>query len=314
MNSRLEALIKRGYSKELVEELALFTNEELEYASFYAFKHISRGCIPVSNPTAFFIGGQPGSGKTVMSMNLKNELKNSIEIGIDNYRMYHPRYLEIEKCIKEHWKNREETINDTPGNDIADFTHFFAGAMTDKLIEMGKNNKYNMLLEWGMREPNGPLKCMEDLKTSNYNNIVLFVATNKEVSYQACSLRTHIMKDSKHIIRKVPKSFHDYSVSTLPDSINQIYNVGKDKNIIDYMAIVNRNNEIVWDNKLIELPGTVYYNYLNNQDYIDKNNSLFALKTNERELEGLEINDLKGIKEFITYIDPEILNEKNTVK
>ena len=225
MNSRLEALIKKGYPRELVFELAGFTDEELDYASKSAFAHISRNCNPVDSPRAFFVGGQPGCGKTVMSMNLKNEIENIIEIGIDNYRMYHPRYLEIEKTIREFWKDKKETINDTPGNDIANFTHYFAGAMTDKLIEMGKNQKYNMILEWGMREPIGPLNCMKDLKESGYNNIVFFVSANKDASYEACNLRYEIMKDSNRIIRKVPKDFHDYCVETLPDSINKIYNV-----------------------------------------------------------------------------------------
>ena len=99
MNSRLEALIKKGYPRKLVFELSSFTDEELEYASKCAFEHISRNCTQVSSPKAIFIGGQPGCGKTVMSMNLKNEIENIIEMGIDNYRMYHPKYLEIEKCI-----------------------------------------------------------------------------------------------------------------------------------------------------------------------------------------------------------------------
>ncbi len=211
MNSRLEALVNRGYDINDVLSLSSYTPLELQYASDVAFKHISRNCRSVDSPNAIFVGGQPGCGKTVMSMKLKNSIDNSLEIGIDNYRMYHPHYLEIEECIRRHWVNRVETENDTPGNDIADFTHFFAGAMTDKLIEMGKMNKFNMILEWGMREPNGPLACMKDLKDNGYNNVVLFVAAHKDISYNACEIRADIMKNNKHIIRKVPKNFHDYN-------------------------------------------------------------------------------------------------------
>ena len=96
MNSRLQALINRGYPRDIVIKLASFTDKELEYASNSAFNHIARNCSKVTNPSAIFIGGQPGCGKTVMSMKLKNEIKNAVEIGIDNYRMYHPNYLEIE--------------------------------------------------------------------------------------------------------------------------------------------------------------------------------------------------------------------------
>lgn len=318
MNSRLEALIKRGYPREIVLELSSFTEEELEYASNCAFDHISRNCNPAEKPNAVFIGGQPGCGKTVMSMKLKNSIDNSLEIGIDNYRMYHPNYLKIEECIRKHWENREENSNDTPGNDIADFTHFFAGAMTDKLIEMGKMNKFNMILEWGMREPNGPLACMKDLKDNGYNNVVLFVATHKDISYQACEIRADIMKNNRHIIRKVPKNFHDFSVSTLPDSVDTIYNSRCKENFIDYMAIITRDNKIIWEDKNRISPRVIYSNCLNVANYINEinNNMFFAYKTNKRELQGLtnKINDLERLKQEIIYMNPSVFNILNKIK
>lgn len=119
MNSRLQALIDRGYDKELVLQLSSYAEEDIKYATNEAFKHISRNCKPVSKPASVFIGGQPGSGKTILSYEINEYNKNTLVIGIDNYRMYHPNYLKIEECIKEHWKNKQETINDSPGNDMA---------------------------------------------------------------------------------------------------------------------------------------------------------------------------------------------------
>ena len=288
MNSRLESLINKGYPRELVFKLASFADEELEYASKCAFEHISRNCNPVDNPTAIFVGGQPGCGKTVMSMDLKNQMENVIEIGIDNYRMYHPKYLEIEKTIREFWKDKKESINDTPGNDIANFTHYFAGVMTDKLIEMGKKQKYNMILDWGMREPDSPLKCMKDLKEKKYNNLVFFVNTNKELSYEACNMRYDIMKESNRIIRKVPKDFHDFCVETLPDSINKIYKIGVGNKLIDYMAIVKRNNKVIWDLNSKEMPGEIFKLGMNEVNSV-KNNSVVAENINNKEMQGLGI-------------------------
>lgn len=289
MNSRLESLIKRGYSLDEVKELSNFTIEDLEYASKSAFEHISRNCYKVDDPKAIFIGGQPGCGKTVMSMQLKNKIKNVIEIGIDNYRMYHPNYLKIEKCIRNHWKDKKETINDTPGNDIADFTHEFAGAMTDKLIELGENSSYNMILEWGMRDPVAPLKCMEELKGKGYNNTVLFVLTYKELSYEACNIRFNIMKNSRHIIRKVPKDFHDLAIKTLPDSINTIYNDGYSEKIIDYMSLKTRDGKEIWNDSSKELPGMIFDKYVNNNIISINNNNNLAIKTVKNEMIGLHI-------------------------
>ena len=306
MNSRLEALIKRGYPKEDVIRLSSFTESELEYACNMAFEHISRRCTPVDNPSAIFIGGQPGSGKTVLSMELKNKIGNAIEIGIDNYRMYHPHYLEIEKYIREFWKNKTETINDTKGNDIADFTHYFAGVMTDKLIEMASCKGYNLLLEWGMREPTAPLKCMGNLKRIGYNNTVIFVSTYKGISYEACNLRSDIMKNSNHIIRKVPKSFHDYSVSTLPSSVGTIYKEGYSNHIIDYMALISRDGKVVWDDKSKSNPKDIYEEYLNNPELSKdiKNDFTLSYKSNLKEMEGLN--------QQVVLVVPEILNMVKT--
>lgn len=295
MNSRLQSLIERGYSKDEVIKLSSFTDEELRYASECAFEHISRGCTPSNDKFAIYIGGQPGCGKTVLSMDLKNKFGNAIEIGIDNYRMYHPRYLEIEKCIKEHWKNRKETINDTPGNDIADFTHFFAGAMTDKLLEKASLEGYNLLIEWGMREPSGPLNSMTMMKDKDYSNTVIFVATHKDISYSACKLRSDVMKDSLHIIRKVPKNFHDYCVETLPDSLEIIHNEGLKNNVIDYMCLITRDNKVIWDNKFKINPKDIYISALNDNanKLILDNDAIIALNNSKKELSNLENSHVK---------------------
>ena len=297
MNNRLLSLINRGYSETDIIELAAFTEEELEWATNIAFERISRNCGPVENKTAIFIGGQPGSGKTVMSMDLKKEIVNAVEIGIDNYRMYHPRYLEIEKCIKEHWKNRTETENDTPGNDIADFTHFFAGAMTDKLMEKCSKLGYNLILEWGMREPTGPLKSMKELKEKGYNNIVLFVSTHKEISYEACKQRADVMFNDNHIVRKVPQSFHDYSVETISKSVDRIYEEGYRYGIIDYMALVNRKGNVLWDDKHQTLPGHIYNNYLQNKELSNdiENNPYVSYINSKKEISFIEEKEYTNI-------------------
>ena len=127
---------------------------------------------------------------------------------------------------------------------------------------------------------------MKVLKENGYNNTVLFVSTNKDVSYEACTLRYEIMKDSNRIIRKVPKDFHDYCVETLPDSINRIYNEGIKDNLVDYMAIVKRNNEVVWDLNNKETPGDIFKLGLDDINKT-KNNHNVAEDINKKEMIGL---------------------------
>ncbi len=310
MNSRLQSLIDRGYSYEDVITLSSYTEDDLNYAVMAAFKHLTQGCEKVSEPKTIYIGGQPGSGKTVLSMELKNSMKNYVEIGIDNYRMYHPNYLKIEECIRKYWKGKKESINGSPGNDIADFTHMFAGAVTDKLIELcslvdENGYAFNILMEWGMREPYGPLQTMSDLKIKGYDNIVLFLATPGYLSYDACNLRSDVMKNSKRIIRKVPKYFHDLCVNTLPKSVDKIYELGFKDSVIDYMAIVSRDGRVLWDNNSKEMPGQVYEEKLSEERTKHYNDEIRAIVGNNREMIGLQASKerLNKIKDIVLLFD-----------
>ena len=315
MNNRLQALVDRGYSKEEVLWLSSYSEDDIGYCVERAFQHISRNCTRVKNPNSFFIGGQPGCGKSVLSMKIKSNFQNILEIGIDNYRTYHPNYLEIEKCIRRHWNGRTITENDSPGNDIADFTHWFAGDMMDRLIKKGyekdsEGKSFNMVLEWGMRTPEKPLETMEILANNNYFNNVIFVATNKITSMDACNVRANVMKNSNRIIRKVPKSFHDLSINTLPQSLNEIYNVGQAKGIINSFIITNRNGELIWSTNDQRNPMEVYSNYINspkifNEDYNSEN---LSKKTTKNELIGIydQLEKLKKEQYYFTVINPQL--------
>lgn len=324
LSGRLEALISRGYPREDVIRLSSYTKEEFDFAKSVAFSRITKDCTPVKNPICIYVGGQPGCGKSCLSLNIKNSAKNIVEIGIDNYRTYHPHYLEIEEYIKQHWKGKKESANDTPGNDIADFTHQFAGAMMDELVDMASkridNKSYNMVLEWGMREPSGPLKSMEDLKNKGYYTSVVFVCVNKDISLEACNIRADIMKDNNHIIRKVPPVFHQLCVDTLPDSINRIFQEGKSKKIVDNMNLCMRDGKLVWNTSSKEMPGVIFNKYLHNFDLTKdyQNSNLLASINNNKESNGIynKIEELKQLKEEVinVYFNEEMLKNYYNVE
>ncbi len=328
--NRERNLVNRGYDIDVIRHLCNYTEEEVKDAVDAILARITLNCNRVSNPTCTYIGGQPGVGKSSTLMRTKlNYLEDGVvEIGIDNYRMYHPRYLEMEEEIKKHWANREQSENDTPGNDIADFTHSFAGEVTDLLVDrvstLEDGKAFNILFEWGMRTPEGPLKTMKELKDKGYNNIVDFVVVYKDISLEACKLRADIMNTGNHIVRRVPSSFHELCVNTLPDSCNAIYKSGKiDNDFIDKFLITTRDGNIVWNSDNIKtLPGEMLKEYLNNPNLsINYSNDVeFAKKAFLNESEGLESNSrldrLKKLKEEISdivMINPDIIR-KNSMK
>lgn len=329
LTNRERDLVNRGYDIDVIRHLCNYTEEEVKDAVDAIFARITLNCNRVSNPTCTYIGGQPGVGKSSTLMRTKlNYLEDGVvEIGIDNYRMYHPRYLEMEEEIKKHWANREQSENDTPGNDIADFTHSFAGEVTDLLVDrvstLEDGKAFNILFEWGMRTPEGPLKTMKELRDKGYNNIVDFVVVYKNISLEACKLRADIMNTGNHIVRRVPPSFHNLCVNTLPDSCNDIYKKGflEDK-LIGKLLITTRDGNIVWnsDNNKT-LPGEVLREYLNNPNLsINYNNDVSLAKSCLSEesigITDKKIEELKKMKEeilSITMIDPEVVT-KNIMK
>ena len=123
------------------------------------------------------------------------------------------------------------------------------------------------------------------------------------------------MKGSKHILRKVPKNFHDLSVSTLPSSVDTIYEDGYKKGTVDHMAIVSRNGEILWDITSKEKPSDVYNACLNENVERTYNNLYKAHKGNQREFVGLmkDKEKLQQLKETIIVMSP-LLNVSTKTK
>ena len=269
LTHREQELIKRGYSKEVVEKLCSYDKEYLERISLRLSEELSINCSSIDNPTAIYIGGQPGCGKTTALRKIKDEWENNnviCIIGLDNYRIYHPNYKLMEDEINKMWDGKNETDNESKGNDIADFTSNFAGEVSDRIIDILSNKKYNIAIEWGMRSPLVPLETMEKLHNKGYKNIVKFIIVDKYTSHEACKIRDDILNNTDIILRRIPNYFHDDAINTLPYSAEQIYIEGVlNKKIIDEFTLVDRDNNILWNNNSDTKLVDTYNHYLNNK-------------------------------------------------
>ncbi len=262
---RERSLIERGYDSNLIINLESYTEDDINNIALKIFKEISSACTPINNPKCIFVGGQPGSGKSTRINEITNYFNNEIiVINMDLYREYHPHYQWIIDNINNHWKDREITEDDSPGNDLADFTHKFAGKVSDKLVDLASEtiNKesYNMVIEWGMRRPEAPLDAIEKLHNKGYYTEIIFIAVKKDKSLKDCNYRD---LNNEDLVRCVSKSFHELCIKELPISAKTIYEEGTKKGIVDSFKLIDRNNNILWDNKSNEDLYEVYYNYLN---------------------------------------------------
>ena len=253
-NKQIE-LINKGYNKDDVLRVSEFNESDLALAINTALDILSKDVSSVDIPKCIYVGGQPGVGKSVLSDRLKRSM-NAVELSMDACRMFHPRYLEIEKLINNFYKDKNVTNSNNPGNDIATFTHDFSAAMINELIRICSDKKYNIILEWNMRHSSDVLDCMDTLKNKGYSNEAIVVATNKDTSLEACKLRADAMNSHGHIVRRVSDSFHKLCIDTIPSSVNEIYKLGTNSIILDKMNVVLRNGTIKWSSKnSLGLPG-----------------------------------------------------------
>lgn len=295
LTEREEWLVFRGYNYQDVQRLCYFDENTIKEVSKKIFDDITSTCSRVTNPVCYYLGGQPGSGKSVHAHKIKKAFpdNNVVIICFDNYRSYHPNYLKIEELIKKHWENRVETNNDSMGNDIADFTHHFASMITDELAmtlsDPVDGKGYNIVFDWGLRFPKEPLEIMTKYKRKGYRNEVLFIVVSEDISREACKLRSDVVKGRQHLIRKVCDDFHDLCVSTLPDSASCIYRVGTLNKIVDNFALINRNKDIVWDKNSSEPVREVYYNYLHDKSLRFTNNIDDMVETYNEETRGFQL-------------------------
>ena len=200
----------------------------------------------------------------------------------------------MEKTIKEHWISRDVKENDTPGNDIASFTHGFSGELSDIMINKAKEQKMNMLIEWNMREPYGPLEAMKDLKSRGYTIIVAVVSVNKDISEEAYKKRADIMNTGERTMRRVSERFHSSCIRDLPSSVNYIKEHGVDQGIIDNMVIVDRNDFILWDQDSELLPGDILRDNFTKKQESSVNDYRYAELSKAKESIGFyKINNLK---------------------
>lgn len=293
MSGKEIELIDKGYNKEVIYKLCSFNESDLETLVNNAIELLTKNVSSVNNPTCIYIGGQPGVGKSVLSDKLKRS-SNSVEISMDACRSFHPHYKEIEDTIKEFYKDKNITIDSNPGHDIAAFTQYFAGNMANKLIDRISDMKYNIILEWNMRNSKDVLACMNKLSKKGYKNEALVLTIDKDKSYEASQIRADVMESSGLVSRRVNKEFHELCLNSIPSNVDIINSVGMDNNILDNMKVILRNGKVVWDNKFDNsLPSKVIKEYYNNNNLSKefKNNPEWAKIALSKELIGLNINN-----------------------
>lgn len=238
---------------------------------------------PVSQPTAYILGGQPGAGKTTIQKILAKGDSNIFIVNADAYRQYHPHFYEIQSIY---------------GDDSPKYTQSFINKVTEKLIDDLSDKKYNLLIEGTLRTAEVPIKTAQKLKHKGYRVELCVMAVKPEISFESTILRYENALLFGEIPRATSKEHHDLVVNRIANNLDTIYN----SNIFDCIKMFTRSK------------GCIYSSDLSNQkpSEIEKNIILGKWSNSEKEnlLEIIQsIRELKqsrnadDLSEYIKHSD-----------
>ena len=117
---------------------------------------------PQEKPLAFILGGQPASGKSKLAKEFTSKFSNNniLFVNGDIYREFHP--------------NRQELINNPLS--YSKETQIFSNVFTENLIREAIENKYNIMVEGTMRNPQVPFNTAKIFKENGYRVEVLAIS------------------------------------------------------------------------------------------------------------------------------------------
>lgn len=117
---------------------------------------------PQEKPLAFILGGQPASGKSKLAKEFMGNFSNDniLFVNGDIYREFHP--------------NRQELINNPLS--YSKETQIFSNVFTENLIREAIENKYNIMVEGTMRNPQVPYNTAKMFKENGYEVEILAIS------------------------------------------------------------------------------------------------------------------------------------------
>lgn len=178
---------------------------------------------PANHPSAMFVIGQPGCGKTTFIQNA--DLTDYININSDDYRHFS--------------KYSNEILRKYP-TFYAKLTNFDAHLWGDELFSYGINNGYSVLRE---KAPvnYGLLETIKEL-SSDYDLNICVVATGNITSLLATRERyeKEVLKNSRAKLSSIEA--HNQCYALLPDFILQCLQLGVK---VSYVVPVNNEFRIV---------------------------------------------------------------------
>lgn len=248
-----------------------FTQQDVDNATKKALVNIftEGNFSPVSEPKLYLLGGQPGAGKSTISNRLMNNYPNTIFINPDTYRELHPQYARIKAELK---------------SEAVKVTGIFSGAVTEQLLRILAEKKYNLIIEGTFRTLEVPKRTTEGLISKGYTAELHAIAVPKDVSYVG-TLHRYFRGKETGTGRAVNKEHYDLAVENLPINLKALAESG----MFQSMHLHTREKEV----------------------FSTERDADAFMKKFHREMErGLDLVQAKRLEKNINFVNQSLANEE----
>ncbi|HEL1685536.1 recombinase family protein [Streptococcus suis] len=190
-----------------------FTDKQFENRLNDNLEELVQGKKAVESPTAFLLGGQPGSGKTSLRSAILEETQgNVIVIDNDTFKQQHPNFDELAKLYEK---------------DVVKHVTPYSNRMTEAIISRLSDQGYNLVIEGTGRTTDVPIQTATMLQAKGYETKMYVMAVPKINSYLGTIERYETMyADDPMTARATPKQAHDIVVKNLPTNLETLHKTG----------------------------------------------------------------------------------------
>lgn len=174
----------------------------------------------LSNPAAYIVAGQPGSGKTRMSSVVIEEYNADIIQSMgDNFRGFHPRY---QKLLKKY------------GQYCAYFTLPQAKFLSELTLHRAAEGRYNIIQEGALENVKHTMEMIEFLKRKGYTVVIMLRACPRKKSWKAIhQLFLQQRLKAPGLSRLITKEYHDEACLSFLSATNDLIK----QNLMDRLII-----------------------------------------------------------------------------
>ncbi|MDR3414767.1 MAG: zeta toxin family protein [Nevskia sp.] len=182
-------------------------------------------------PAAYFVGGQPGAGKSNAIIRVNKARREGSELPViqgDDLRLYHPQY-------EEFMQRDDRTMSENTRHD--------ANRWTNEVIDHAARNGFSFIAELSMRDPDRTVRVLSRVKGANVEVNLIVLAVHRHWSLARTLGRYYMEKSIGGTARYVSPEIHDQGCRELERSLLMI----RERNLADHLMLVDHSGNILFD-------------------------------------------------------------------